>query len=101
MLLVDLLDAARSGPVRLRPGVLVLTLNPRGEQAMSETQARALAAALSMIHTATAFNSGGNIWLVRTQKPDGRLVIFDAADVCEYLTETDFERGTVLSMITY
>jgi hypothetical protein len=53
---------------------------------MNEEQANAVAQALG----GNAWNSGGNIWLVRVQKEQGDMVVISDDVVCEYENEDAF-----------
>jgi len=56
---------------------------------MSEEQAMAVAEALG----ADSWNSGGGIWLVRKQRPDGHLIVISDEVVCEYESEEKFDQN--------
>lgn len=56
---------------------------------MNQQQANAVATALG----GDAWQSGGNIWLVRFRAPDGRLVVISDDLVCEYEDDDAFHDG--------
>jgi hypothetical protein len=56
---------------------------------MTQQQAYAVAAALG----GEAWQSGGNIWLVRFRGPDGQLVVISEDLVCEYEDDAGFDEG--------
>ena len=53
---------------------------------MDEEQANAIAEALG----GCAWNSGGNIWLVRFERSDGKLAVLSDECLCEYVNEDTF-----------
>lgn len=54
---------------------------------MVEDQATAIASAIG----GEAWQSGGDIWLVRLRRADGKLVVVSGDDMCEYDNEEAFE----------
>jgi hypothetical protein len=40
-----------------------------------------------------AWDSGGGIWLIRLERPDGKLVVISDEIVCEYENEAAFEQA--------
>jgi len=56
---------------------------------MNEAQATAIADALG----GNAWNSGGNIWLVRVPKERGDMVVISDDVVCEYENEDAFAKA--------
>ena len=56
---------------------------------MDEQQANAIADVLG----GTAWNSGGDIWLLRIERADGKLVIISDDAVCEYDNEDAFDKN--------
>jgi len=46
-----------------------------------------------------AWNSGGNIWLVRLERADEKLVVLSDEIVCEYANEDAFETCNPISSI--
>jgi hypothetical protein len=62
---------------------------------MYQQQAQAVADALG----GEAWQSGGNIWLVRFRGPDGRLVVISDELVCEYEDNSAFDEGRSAKMI--
>ena len=62
---------------------------------MNREQARTVAEALG----GEAWHSGGNIWLVRFNAADGRLVAVSEEMVCEYADEAAFGDGRAAKVI--
>jgi hypothetical protein len=62
---------------------------------MNQQQAQAVAEALD----GEAWQSGGNIWLVRFRGPDGRLVVISDDLICEYDDEGAFDEGRAAKTI--
>lgn len=62
---------------------------------MNEEQANAVAEALG----GSAWNSGGDIWLVRFEKPDGKLVILSDEAVSEYKSEEAFDKNRATTTV--
>jgi len=56
---------------------------------MDEKAATNVAEALG----ASAWQSGGDIWLVLKERPDGHLVVISDEVVCEYASRTAFQAG--------
>ena len=48
-----------------------------------------------------AWNSGGNIWLVRIERADGKLVVLSDEVICEYANEDAFEANNSSSSIIF
>jgi hypothetical protein len=61
----------------------------RGENKMTKKNAVAVAKAFD----GTAWHSGGNIWLVRIDRPNGNLVVLSDELICEYTDEAAFDNG--------
>lgn len=62
---------------------------------MTEEQATAVAKALG----GTAWQSGGNIWLVMFYGKSGSLVVISEDAVCEYADQAAFDAGQALQLI--
>jgi hypothetical protein len=62
---------------------------------MTQEQARGAAEALG----GEAWQSGGNIWLVRFRGPDGRLVVISDDLIREYEDDAAFEDGRAAKTI--
>ena len=56
---------------------------------MNEEQANAVADALG----GRTWQSGGDIWLVLIDRTDGKLVVVSDEVICEYISQTDFDKG--------
>ena len=54
---------------------------------MNEEQANKIAEILG----GCAWNSGGEIWLVRIERSDGNLVLISDEAVCEYMNKDEIE----------
>lgn len=64
---------------------------------MDESDAQAVADALG----GRIWHSGGDMWLVLFDKPDGHLVVISDEAVCEYASEADFEQSKQLTSILF
>ncbi|MBE0534541.1 MAG: hypothetical protein IH624_02650 [Phycisphaerae bacterium] len=53
---------------------------------MNEEQANTIAE----VFGGTAWHSGGNVWLVLVERPDGSLVVLSDEVVCDYADEAAF-----------
>jgi hypothetical protein len=62
---------------------------------MNQQQAQAVAEALG----GEAWQSGGNIWLVRLRGTDGRLVVISDELICEYADDAAFDEGQAATVI--
>ena len=62
---------------------------------MDQNQAESVAESLG----GEAWQSGGDIWLVRISRSDGKLVIISDEMLCEYADEDAFERNQAASGI--
>jgi len=62
---------------------------------MSEEQAKTIAEALG----GTAWNSGGDVYLVRVERTDGHLVVLSDEVICEYDGDEAFEENRARSSI--
>lgn len=56
---------------------------------MTEEQANGIARVIG----GHAWNSGGNIWLVRRQNSQGKVVVISDEAVCEYENDDAFDEG--------
>jgi hypothetical protein len=63
---------------------------------MDEQRAEQLAAAVG----GEAWQSGGGMWLVVLERPDGALVVFSGDAVCEYPDWEAFDQSDAAAMIT-
>ena len=54
---------------------------------MDERSAKVIAEVLG----GASWHSGGGVWLVLKERPDGRLVVISDEVVCEYASLRDFE----------
>ena len=64
---------------------------------MNEDQANVIAEALG----GDAWNSGGDIWLVRIERTDGKLVVLSDEVVCEYANEDAFDANNPTNSILF
>ena len=58
---------------------------------MDEHEAEMVAKALG----GQAWNSGGNIWLVRFERSDGKLIVLSDEVICQYENEDDLNNCRV------